>query len=226
MITKDMGNDVLCFHKDRKEYWVKVSDIVCIERNKRTINVRLKNDNIVEINYTSLSKILQEAQNNRLQRCGRSVIVNWDYVCAVDPLNHYVILKENKGRVELGSFYKESVLAVLAKNDNEILLRIDNIRYVIRVEEVLYAKSSNRVLRIVLYDGREFCVSQKPIEYILKQVKTDKLIRCARGVLVNREYINKIDYSEMKLMLINGLRLDIGRKYVGWWLKNSIKITK
>ena len=102
----------------------------------------------------------------------------------------------------------------LAKADNEFFLRIDNIRYVIRVEEVLYAKSSRRVLRIVLRDGREFCVSQKPIEYLLQQVKTDKLIRCARGVLVNREYIEKIDLNKKKLLLINDLQLDIGRQYM------------
>ena len=108
MTTKDMDKDILVFQKDRKEYPVKVSDIVCIERNKRTINVRLNNDKTLELKYTSLSKILQEAQSERLQMCGRSVIVNWDYVHAVDPSNNYVILRENKGRLELDATLRKA----------------------------------------------------------------------------------------------------------------------
>ncbi len=224
MITKDMGKDMLSFQKDKKEYSVKISDIVCIERKKRTIKVCLSDDSIMELNNTSLSKILQEAQNDRLQLCNRSVIVNRDYIFAVDPGNQYVILKNQMGSLELGCYFREKVITGLAELDNEILLRIDNIRYIIRVEEVLYAKSSNRVLRIVLCDGREFFVSQKPIEYILQQVKTDKLIRCARGVLVNREFIKEIDLNHRRITLVSGDGLKIGPQYLGLWLNNCENI--
>ena len=116
--------------------------------------------------------------------------------------------------MDLGCYFREKVMSCLADRDDELLLRIDNIRHVIRVEDFLYAKSSNRALHVHLCDGREFVVSQKPIEYILQQVKTDKLFRCARGVLVNREYITEVDIKHRKILLVNGEWLEIGSRYV------------
>lgn len=209
-----MVKDTVIFKKDTEEYRVKVRDIVFAERKKRTIRVCMSDASVLELNYTSLARILQEAQNNRLQLCNRSAIVNRDFISYVDPSNHYVILRDQRGTLELGCYFREKVMSGLADLDNEFLLRIDNIRYVIRVEDLLYAKSSNRALHVCLRDGREFRVSQKPIEYILQQVKTDKLFRCARGVLVNREYINEIDIEHRKLLITNGEWLEIGSRYI------------
>lgn len=209
-----MGKDTVIFKKNTKEYRVKVNDIVFAERKKRTILVHMSDASVLELNYISLSQILQEAESVRLQLCSRSTIVNRDYISYVDPSNHYVNLREQKGTLELGCYFREKVMSGLADLDNEFLLRIDNIRYVIRVEDLLYAKSSNRTLHVHLRDGREFRVSQKPIEYILQQVKTDKLFRCARGVLVNREYINEIDIEHRKLLITNGEWLEIGSRYI------------
>ncbi len=214
MITKEMARDTLVLQNKRKEYRVKIRDIVCVERKKRAIRVHMSDASVLELNYTSLSQILQDTQNDRLQLCNRSAIVNRDFISYVDPSNHYVILRDQRGTLELGCYFRERVMAGLADLDNEFLLRIDNIRYVIRVEDFLYAKSSNRALHVHLRDGRELRVSQKPIEYILQQVKTDKLFRCARGVLVNREYITEIDIRHRKIHLANGEWLEIGSRYM------------
>ena len=209
-----MGKDTVIFTNNTEEYRVKVSDIVFAERKKRTIRVCMSDTSVLELNYTSLARILQEAQNDRLQLCSRSTIVNRDFISYVDPSNHYVILRDQRGTLELGCYFRNRVISRLADLDNEFLLRIDNIRYVIRVEEFLYAKSTNRTLHVHLRDGRIFTVSQKPIEYILKQVNTDKLLRCIRGVLVNSQYITKIDIEHRKLLLANGEWLEIGSWYI------------
>ena len=209
-----MCKDTVIFKKNTKEYRIKVNDIVFAERKKRTIWVHMSDAVVLKLNYTSLSQILQDAQNDRLQLCNRSTIVNRDFISYVDPSSHYIELRNQKGTLDLGCYFREKVMSCLADRDDELLLRIDNIRYVIRVEDFLYAKSSNRALHVHLRDGREFVVSQKPIEYILQQVKTDKLFRCARGVLVNREYITEIDIKQQKIHLVNGEWLEIGSRYV------------
>ena len=218
-----MGMDTVIFKKNTKEYRVKVNDIVFAERKKRTIRVRMSDASVLELNYISLSKILQEAESDRLQLCSRSTIVNRDYISYVDPSNHYVNLREQKGTLELGCYFREKVMSSLTDLDNEFLLRIDNIRYVVRVEDLLYAKSSDRALHVHLRDGRGLKVSQKPIEYILQQVKTDKLVRCARGVLVNRECIAEMDSKHRKLRLANGEWLEIGSRYVNVFLPQKEK---
>ena len=217
-----MGKNTVVFTKDTEQYRVRVRDIVFVERKKRTIRVCMADNSVLELYYTSLARILQEAQNNRLQLCNRSVIVNHDFVSYVDPGNHYVTLRDQRGTLELGWCFRERVMSHLADLDNEFLLRIDNIRYVIRVEEFLYAKSSDRTLRVHLRDGRELRVSQKPVEYILQQVKTDKLFRCARGVIVNSEYIVEIDRKHRKLRLANGKWLEMGSRYLNSTLPGSL----
>ena len=209
-----MNKETLIFCKNKKSYPIKVKDIVCIERKNRIIEVRMVDNTGLELSYGSLAGIMREVKSDRLQLCSRSAIVNRDYIYAVDPASHYITLRNDMGTLDLGCFFKDTVLAGLADGENTFMVRIDNIRYVIRVEEVLYAKSSNRVLQIFLRDGRVFCVSQKPIEYILKQVDTDLLIRCVRGVVVNRECIVKIDLKRQKLLLNSGEWLDIGKQYI------------
>ncbi len=209
-----MGKNTVVFTKDTEQYRVRVRDIVFVERKKRTIRVCMADNSVLELYYTSLARILQEAQNNRLQLCNRSVIVNHDFVSYVDPGNHYVTLRDQRGTLELGWCFRERVMSHLADLDNEFLLRIDNIRYIIRVEEFLYAKSSDRTLRVHLRDGRKFVVSQKPIEYILKQVNTDKLVRCNRGVLVNRQYVTKINIEHRKIRIINGEWLEVAKGHI------------
>lgn len=216
-----MNNETLTFYKNKKVYPIKVRDIVCIERRKRTIKVCMSDKTTFEFTNCSLTGIMQEVKSDRLQMCSRSAIVNRDYIYAVDPTNHYIILKEEMGTLDLGCFFREKILAGLADQNDEFVLRIDNIRYVVRLEEFLYAKSSKRILHVFLHDGRELRVSQKPIEYILKQVKTETLIRCVRGVVVNREYIVKIDLKKQKLMLANGEWLDIGSGYVDLFVKKG-----
>lgn len=203
MITKDMNEEQLFFQVDGKKYSIKERDVVSIEREKTIIRIRMSDMAVLELR-SSLAKILREAQSDRLVLCNRSTIVNRDYIYAVDPGNRYVILRNNRGRLDLGVSYKDRIIKGLAYRADEFLLRLDNIRYVIRVDEFLYAKSSKRVLHIVLRDGREFLISQKPIRYILQQVGTGKLLHCARGVLVNCEYLEKIDGKNLKLLPANG----------------------
>jgi len=209
-----MDKEMLVFRKDRDIYNIKVSDIVCIERRKSVVWVRMSDGTFLELSNTSLVKILQNTSSDKLQQCGRSAIINRDYIYAVDPGNHFVILRYGLGTLELGVYFKDGILAGLADRDDEFLLRIDNIRYVIREQDFLYAKNAKRVLHVYMKDGNEFLVSQKPIDFILRQINSKRIIRCARGVLVNCGYIRNVDADKRQLRLINGEELAIGSSYL------------
>ena len=209
-----MDKEMLVFRKDREFYNIQVSDIVCIERRKSVVWVRMSDGTFLELSNTSLVKILQNTSSDKLQRCGRSAIINRDYIYAVDPGNQFVILRNGLGTLELGVYFKNGILQSLADKDDEFLLRIDNIRYVIREEDFLYAKNTKRVLHVYMRDGYEFLVTQKPIDFILRQINSKRIIRCARGVLVNCNHIRNVDTEKRQLQLINGVELTIGSSFL------------
>lgn len=65
-----------------------------------------------------------------------------------------------------------------------------------------------------MMDGSVFEVSQKPIEYIIGLARSKELFRCARGILVNRRYIDEVDITNKRIRLENGICLKIGMGYV------------
>ena len=94
------------------------------------------------------------------------------------------------------------------------LLRKNNVRYVIRVKEVMYVESYGRFLHVHMIDGSVFEVAQKPIEYIVEQARSKELFRCGRGILVNRRYIGEVDITNKRILMSNGACLKIGMCYV------------
>lgn len=93
-------------------------------------------------------------------------------------------------------------------------LRKNNIRYIIRLKEMVYAESCKRTLHIHMLDGSVFEISQKPIEYIIGLAGSKELFRCSRGILVNRRYINEVDITNKRIRLENGTMLKIGMSYI------------
>lgn len=63
-------------------------------------------------------------------------------------------------------------------------------------------------------DGSVFEIAQKPIEYLIDLASSQELIHCARGILVNRRYINKVDITNKRIWLEDGTCLKIGMCYV------------
>ena len=101
------------------------------------------------------------------------------------------------------------------------LLRKNNVRYVIRVEEMMYVESYERFLYVHMFDSSVIEVAQKPIEYIIEQARSKELFRCGRGILVNRRYIDEVDITNKRILMSDGTCLKIGVSYV-----ESMKILK
>ena len=57
-------------------------------------------------------------------------------------------------------------------------------------------------------------IAQKPIDYIIGQARSNDLVRCGRGILVNRRYIDEVDITNKRILMCDGTCLKIGMSYV------------
>ncbi len=95
-------------------YPVFVDDIVYVEHKRRKMYVHTKKENI-EIPYHTCEQTLTELERYGFVLCARGIVVNRKYIYALDTTNHFVVLKEGLGCLELGRTYFGNVKAVFEK---------------------------------------------------------------------------------------------------------------
>lgn len=98
--------------------------------------------------------------------------------------------------------------------ENVFSARKHNIRYVVRVKDLMYVECYDRALHIHVQDGSVFEVSQKPIHYIIKEARSKSLLRCARGTLVNMDHIYKINFYGHRIILDDDTEIRIGGRFL------------
>lgn len=207
----------LFFRKNKVLYAVPVKEIVYIEKMQNVAALHKKDGEVMEIPYVSLKDILYVADSDRLLLCNRSTVVNKDCVYAVDVTNRLIMLRENHGSLDIGSTHMKQVQAELLSADGEgfLSIRKNNVYYRIPTEEFVYGESCERTLHIHMRDGKTIEVAQKPIQYIMEQEKSERLLQGARGMVVNKEYIAGFDRETQSVLLEDGRLLRIGRAYAG-----------
>ena len=102
----------------------------------------------------------------------------------------------------------------ITESNAAFCVRKNNVYYRIPMDEFVYAESFERTLHIHLSSGEVLEVSQKPIQYITRQIKSKELMWCARGLLVNKKYIVGLDRSSKSVILRDGSSLRIGKAYI------------
>lgn len=113
--TKRSDERTLFLRKNKVLYPVKIKDIVFIKRENCTMCVHLEDGRILDIPYTTLSGIMQEADSNNLLICSRNSIVNKQYVYALDPTNQFIVLRDGRGRIEMGRAYCRQLVMEFSK---------------------------------------------------------------------------------------------------------------
>lgn len=112
------------------------------------------------------------------------------------------------------------------EKDRVFSVRKHNVYYMVKVEEVMYVESYERVLHIHLTNGEVMEVAQKPIQYIMQAAGSYDFIRCARGTLVNRRHMVGY-YSEVQSVLMSdGSLVKVGRSYINKMREVAKKITE
>jgi len=110
--TTDRGLEgTLFFRKNRILYPVKVKDIVFMERKNNITYIHLADKTIMDIPYVTYPHILDNADSSCLLMCNRGVVVNINYVQAVDATNRFVVLKDDWGMLDIGVTHKKKVVA-------------------------------------------------------------------------------------------------------------------
>ncbi len=99
----------IVFQKNRAMYPIPVKDIVYMVRENGITRVHLADGEILEMPYVSYSRLLGNADDNRLFMCNRSTIVNREYVYAVDPTNCFVMLRGERGMLDIGLKYRMGI---------------------------------------------------------------------------------------------------------------------
>lgn len=100
----------LFFRKNRILYPIKIKDIVYMARENKITYIHLKDGSVMDIPYVSYTKVMRDADNSKLLMVNRGTIVNKDYVYAVDPTNYYVLLKDKRGMLDIGTTYRKRVV--------------------------------------------------------------------------------------------------------------------
>jgi len=110
--TTDRGLDGnLFFRKNRILYPVKVKDIVFMERKDGVTFIHMADRTVLDIPYVTYTQILAYAEGGCLLMCNRGVVVNINYVRAIDATNRFVILKNDWGRLDIGVTHRKKVIA-------------------------------------------------------------------------------------------------------------------
>jgi len=212
-------SNTLLFKKNRKVYPIKVDEIVYLSKRNGITYVHLSDGEIKEYRYVSFIRIISDSCNQHLFMCNKSTIVNIKYIYALDPTNCFVVLKENRGLLDVGGAYCNRLvnnieqLCESSREEKFFLIRNHSIRYLIELKELSHVESFERYMHIYLLDGSEIKVSQKPIRYLLDIVNSDKLIFCARGIAVYMENVSAIDFTHWSIILQNGRIIKIGEIY-------------
>lgn len=81
----------------------------------------------------------------------------------------------------------------ISNDERCVYFRKDGIIYSKRLKEIIYIESSRRKIRIHCEDD-ELEIPYKTIDEILRELDSESFVQCSRYVILNRNYIEKIDY--------------------------------
>lgn len=101
------------------------------------------------------------------------------------------------------------------EKDVTLPLKKDNILYPVKLKDIVYMESVRHTMHIHLTNGEVLPIPYITCKRILEEADTaDSLLPCARGVLVNREYVYGIDLTNKYLMLKDNYgMITMGGKY-------------
>lgn len=101
------------------------------------------------------------------------------------------------------------------EKDVTFSFRKDGILYPVKLKDIVYMESLRHIMYIQLANGMVLDILYKTCKGILKEEDSaESLVQCSRGVLVNREYVKRIDSVNDLVVLKEGFGVvNIGRKY-------------
>lgn len=108
-------NKALLFRRGGIIYPIQIKDIAFIESISHSLRVHLGNGKVVDVLYKTYSSLLSEADSEYLFQCGRGIVANKNYVLCLDIPNRSIVLKNDLGKIDIGSTYKKRIKDTLSE---------------------------------------------------------------------------------------------------------------
>lgn len=103
----------------------------------------------------------------------------------------------------------------LRDEDNYVMPRNYSVYYPIKVKNIVYAEIKNKLLYIHKLDGEVFEIMHTNLSQLYKQARSICMIQCNKSMLINKNYVTRVDFTEQYLMLKGSdTKFKIGKPYV------------
>ncbi len=99
----------LYFRKDGIILAVDREEIVYVESIRHMVHIHTCRKDVLKIPYMTIKKLLEEADSPDMVQCSRNTVINKRFVCNVDIPNGVIQLKDDLGRIEIGTKYKKII---------------------------------------------------------------------------------------------------------------------
>ena len=87
------------------------------------------------------------------------------------------------------------------QSDKKLYFRMDGLFYIVKCSEILYIESLRHKVYVHRIDNKEIVVPYRTCEQILSEAEGSYLERCNRGIIVNLNYIEFIDWANNNIKL-------------------------
>lgn len=92
--------------------------------------------------------------------------------------------------------------------------RKDGILYPVKIADIVYMDSTNRMINIHTANGDVLEVPYKTLKEILDEMDADCMMQCSRRAIVNKDYILNLDIANRYITLKNtSEKLEIGKVF-------------
>lgn len=129
------------------------------------------------------------------------------------------ILCETADKKKQDEYFVKRMKKILAavkadERDNSFVVRNHNVRFLVKVRELVYVRYFDRALHLYMSTGDVFVVDQRPVQMVLELAHAKCIVQCGRGTLVNLAYVDTIDFKNKKIVLQSKEILKIGDAYI------------
>ena len=99
-------------------------------------------------------------------------------------------------------------------SEEKIYFKNQGVIFSVNKDEIVYAESNNHIIYVYMSDERQFQIRYKTIKRFLEELDSPELFQCSRSGVVNRKYIENIDFVNGVIRLIENYgKLDIGMTF-------------
>lgn len=100
------------------------------------------------------------------------------------------------------------------RRETSICFGKDRILYPVKISEILYVESVKKIVYVHKKDGQVLSFPYMTCQKILDKADTDCLFQCARGIIINKDYVVNIDISN-KYITLDGVsdKIEIGGSF-------------